>query len=368
MTTKNQNVPSFFDPNNANRWSYRPDQLKLMTEAEAWRASHGIKPAASDRFNLHLLLIDVQKDFCFPEGSLYVGGRSGQGAMEDSRRMAEFIYGNLKLVTNITTTLDTHFAFQIFFAPFWVTADGKPLSPHTMIDLDSEGRLVNVDLGGNPLNKDVRPNPAMARWLTGGDNGAVNYPWLLEQVKHYVAELKRGSKYMLYLWPPHCILGDEGHALVGVIHEARMFHSFVRGMQSWAEIKGGHPLTENYSVLRPEVLSRHDGRPLTQKNTRFIKTLLTSDAVVIGGQASSHCVKSTIDDLLGEIKSEDPKLAKKVYVLKDCMSAVAVPDGKGGFAADFTREAEEALKRFEDSGMHVVESTMPINTWPDIRL
>ena len=41
-----------------------------------------------------------------------------------------------------------------------------------------------------------------------------------------------------------------------------MFHSFARGAQSWVEVKGGNPLTENYSVLRPEVLMRHDGQPL----------------------------------------------------------------------------------------------------------
>ncbi len=143
-----------------------------------------------------------------------------------------------------------------------------------------------------------------------------------------------------------------------------MFHSFVRGAQSWVEVKGGNALTENYSVLRPEVLSRHDGQPLAQRNTAFLKTLLTADAVVIAGQAASHCVKSSIDDLLDEIVAQDKALARKVYVLSDCMSSVTVPDGKGGFAADFTSQAEQALTRFRDAGMHVVRSTDPIETWP----
>ncbi len=67
-----------------------------------------------------------------------------------------------------------------------------------------------------------------------------------------------------------------------------------------------------------------------------MQTLLAADAVVIAGQAASHCVKSTIDDLLDEIVAQDPALANKVYLVTDCMSAVTVPDGKGGFAADFT--------------------------------
>jgi hypothetical protein len=113
---------------------------------------------------------------------------------------------------------------------------------------------------------------------------------------------------------------------------------------------------------------RHDGQPLAQRNTAFIKTLLTADAVVIAGQAASHCVKSSIDDLLEEIVAQDRQLARKVYVLADCMSAVTVPDGKGGFFADFTPQADEALKRFADAGMHVVRSTDPIETWPGIHL
>jgi nicotinamidase-related amidase len=77
-------------------------------------------------------------------------------------------------------------------------------------------------------------------------------------------------------------------------------------------------------------------------------------------------VKSTIDDLLGEIAAQDPALAKKVYLVTDCMSAVTVPDGKGGFAADFTPQAEAALQKFADAGMHLVKSTDPITSWEGI--
>jgi hypothetical protein len=79
-------------------------------------------------------------------------------------------------------------------------------------------------------------------------------------------------------------------------------------------------------------------------------------------------VKSSIDDLLGEILAQDPSLVKKVYILADCMSAVTVPDGKGGLALDFTPQSEAALKRFADAGMHLVRSTDPIESWPGIQL
>src|SRR4051812_43671999 len=96
-----------YDAKNAARYSYSPNQAQVFAEATARHE----RPAAADERTVHLLLIDVQKDFCFPEGSLYVAGRSGQGAIDDSRRIAEFIYGNLGRITTITTTMDTHFAY-----------------------------------------------------------------------------------------------------------------------------------------------------------------------------------------------------------------------------------------------------------------
>jgi nicotinamidase-related amidase len=345
-TTKPLPLPALFDPRRAAEWSYRPDAASVATAATAWRAQHGIRPAAADERRVHLLLIDVQKDFCFPEGTLYVAGRSGTGAIDDSRRIAELIYKNLGVITDITTTLDTHLAYQIFFPSFWLDKADQPLTAFRTIT------------AGEIAAGDVRPNPAMAKWLCGG-----NYTWLCKQVEYYCRELERAGKYQLYLWPPHCLLGSDGHALAGIVHEARLFHAFARTAQSNVEVKGGNPLTENYSVLRPEVTSRFDGAALGQRNTQFVHTLLTADAVVIAGQAASHCVKSTIDDLLTEIAAQDPALAQKVYLVTDCMSAVTVPDGKGGFAADFTAQADAALQKFAAAGMHLVTSTDPITSW-----
>ncbi|HEY4176330.1 MAG TPA: nicotinamidase [Kofleriaceae bacterium] len=344
-------LPPIFDGARASQYAYRPDASQLATTATAWRAQHAIKPSASDETRVHLLLIDVQKDFCFPEGSLYVAGRSGTGAIDDSRRIAELVYRNLNVITEITTTLDTHLAYQIFFPSFWLDRDDAPLTAHRVVTSEQ------IAAG------EARPNPAMAKWLCGG-----NYTWLCKQALHYTKELEKAGKYQLYLWPPHCLLGSDGHALAGIVHEARLFHAFARTSQSNVEVKGGNPLTENYSVLRPEVLSRFDGAALAQRNTGFVQTLLAADAVVIAGQAASHCVKSTIDDLLDEIAAHDPALAKKVYLVTDCMSSVTVPDGKGGFAVDFSAQADQALAKFANAGMHLVRSTDPIASWPGIKL
>ena len=168
-----------------------------------------------------------------------------------------------------------------------------------------------------------------------------------------------------------------GKIVVGMdVLDAMLFHQYVRGSASRLEVKGYNFFTENYSVFKPEVMTRPDPRGGSsllaldgaQRNVAFIRKLMESDAVIIGGQAASHCVKSSIEDFLDEILAKDPALAKKVYVLRDCMSAVTVPDGKGGFYVDNTPDAEAALRKFENAGMNVVDSTTPIASWPGITL
>ena len=346
-------VPPLYDSRHAAEWAYRPDQEAVFREAKAWAAEHGLAPAASDRARVVLLVVDAQKDFCFPEGALYVGGRSGHGAIDDNDRLARFIYRNLGVLSEVTCTLDTHVPFQIFFPAFWLDDQDRPLSPHREITTDDIRRGA------------VRPDPAVAAWVAGGD-----YAWLERQVAFYCEELERAGKYTLYLWPLHCLVGSEGHALAGVIQEARIFHAFARRSQARVELKGTNPLTENYSVLSPEVLLRHDGGPLAERNTEFIRTLLEADAVLIAGQAASHCVRSTIMDLLTEVRRADERLVRKVYILEDCMSAVTVPDPAhpGALLVDFTPQAEAALREFADAGMHVVRSTDPVEGWPEMPL
>ena len=350
VKTTSLDVPSFYDPANAAAWSYRPDLQAVLAHAVDWRRARGVQPAAADRRRVHALLIDVQKDFCFPEGTLYVGGRSGTGAIDDSRRLAEFLYRNAAVITQITATFDTHHAHQIFFSSFWVDAHGRPPAPHRVVTID------DLDSGR------LRPNPDLVAWLGHGEA-----EWLARQARYYCQELEKAGKYQLYLWPPHCVLGSDGHALVGVIQEARMFHAFLRSAPDRSEIKGRNALSEFYSVFSTEVSGLHDGGEGGERNAALLDVLLSEDAIIVAGQAASHCVKSSIEDLLDEIRRRDPALARKVYVLVDCMSSVAVPDGKGGFLSDFTPQAEAALARFAGAGMHLVRSTDPIESWPDWR-
>ncbi len=85
------------------------------------RVSTGSGPAAEDRFRICLVAVDIQNTFCTPGFELFV-----PGAVEDSRRLCEFVYRNLAVLTEIVPTLDTHQAIQIFHAAFLVDAEGQP--------------------------------------------------------------------------------------------------------------------------------------------------------------------------------------------------------------------------------------------------
>ncbi len=337
-------LPAHFDPARVGEVWRVPYQQRAQ-EAEMWAVQHQIPAAAKDRTRICLMAIDVQNTFCLPTFELFVGGRSGTGAIDDNVRLCEFIYRNLGILTAIYPTMDTHTASQIFHSIFWVNDTGQHPEPMTIITFE------------DVKNGVWTVNPAVAFSVAGG-----NYMGLQRHALHYTEQLTQGGKYPLIIWPYHSMLGGIGHALVAAVEEAVFFHNLARHSQTGFEVKGGNPLTENYSVLRPEVLEGADHQPIAQKNTRFIQKLLNYDAVIIAGQAKSHCVAWTIDDLLTEIQAQDPTLAQKVYLMEDCTSAVVVPG-----VVDFTEQADAAFKRFSDAGMTVVKSTDPITTWPGLK-
>jgi nicotinamidase-related amidase len=158
------------------------------------------------------------------------------------------------------------------------------------------------------------------------------------------------------------MLGGIGHALVSLVEEAVFFHSVARYSRPDFRIKGGNPLTEHYSVLGPEVTEGPHGKEIARKDRHLVEKLLEFDAVMIAGQAKSHCVAWTIDDLLTGIRENHIDLAKKIYLLEDCTSPVVIPD-----VVDFSESADSAFRRFAEAGMNIVRSEDPIESWPGIR-
>ena len=320
---------------------WRVPYEERASQAMTWAKKYDIQPASADDFKNLLVLVDVQNTFCIPGFELFVGGRSGTAAVDDNRRLCQFVYRNIHRITAICPTLDTHQAMQIFHGIFLVNDQGEHPAPYTLVTVE------DIESGAWRFN----PNIADSLQIDAGYGEAY--------LQHYVKSLKKGGKYDLTVWPYHAMLGGIGHALVPAVEEAVFFHALARYSQPDFQIKGNNPLTENYSVLQAEVQDGPDGRNVAQNNERLITALLQYDVVIFAGQAKSHCVAWTVEDILYEIKKLDKNLCRKIYLLDDCTSPVVIPG-----AIDYSDQAEEAFQRFSDAGMHIVNSSDPMSSWP----
>lgn len=321
----------------------------LSYQARAWAKQHGLKNAATDKVKMCVLVIDCQNTFCNPDFELFVAGRSGTGAIDDTRRLCEFIYRNLHRVTKIAATMDTHTAMQIFHDVYFINDQGEhpaPFYPPILADDLKSGKW--------------KVNPAIA-------NDLGNYMTLQQDVIYYLTELENAGRYKHTVWPYHAMLGGIGHALVPSFEEVCFFHNLARSSQTTIRTKGGIAYRERFSAMREEVLTGVGGKPMGQKDTELFKMLLTYDYVVFFGQAKSHCVAWTIRDILQEVLAVDKRLANKFYVVEDGSSPVVVP------GVDYTDAANAAIDEFRNAGMNVVRvnddngNPVPIESWPGVQ-
>jgi nicotinamidase-related amidase len=317
-------LPTFYDPKTVRE--VRLERAALVAEAALeYRARHGVLPSAKDRIRVAAFGIDAQIGFCAPEASLFV-----PGAIEDTERTISWIYRNLDKITQLHFSLDTHRVFQIFHPAWWIDDAGKHPAPFTPISYE-----------------DVRAG----KWKP------IAHP---AECLEYVKKLEATGRYVLTIWPYHTLLGGVSHALVPALMEAAIFHAVARTSQTHFETKGTHAMTENYSVLAPEVREL-GGKSVGTFNAAFFKVLMEFDRVYVFGQAKSHCVLSTLRDMQEHIASVDPKLMNKVWILEDATSPVQPPPiDPLPPSLDFPRIADEAFRELAAAGMKIVKTTDPV--------
>lgn len=335
-------IPEFFDPDKADKF-WRVPYVERAQQAHDWARQHNIQPSSKDDFIISLVCVDMQNTFCNPEYPMYVRGKSGRGAVEDNCNMARFIYRNLDVITGITATLDSHRLMHVFHPIFLVNDEGNHPEPNSRISVE------DIEEGRWKFNPEVAPDLDIT----------VEYGQKV--LEHYVKELRKRERFDLTIWPYHSMVGGLGHALVGILEEAIFFHDQARLNQADFIQKGQYPLTEAYSAIGPEVTEGPEGEKLGERSDWLFNKLTESDMLIIGGEAKSHCVNWTIQDLLGRIRSEDESLVERIYLLEDCTSSIVVP-GK----LDYSEEADEAFRKYDQAGMHVVQSTDPISSWPGV--
>ncbi len=242
-----------------------------------------------------LLIIDAQFDFCNPAGTLFV-----PGADQDVLRIAGLLETKSSAIDDVIVTLDTHQVLDISHPGFWKDAEGRNPDPFTPITLN-----------------EVRSG----RWKP---------LWEEEWVISYLESLEKQDQFTHFIWPEHCVLGTAGNALEPVLAAALRDRARLTGRNHLTVIKGLNPFTEHFGIFEAQVPM--GGDPDTQLNRQLLAQLDEYDNILVCGEARSHCVATSIRQIL----KYAPELIPRITLLTDCMSDVS---GMGHLADPIYAEA-----------------------------
>ena len=253
-----------------------------------------------------LLTIDPQDDFSIPTGSLFV-----KGADKDMTRLSKAVIKNKGRIDRIVCTKDAHRSLHIAHPVWWVDQSDKHPDPFTVISTQ------DVESG---------------KWR------AYNHGYQAKSLD-YVKKLDATpNKYMLCIWPPHCLIGSKGFTI-----HSELFAAFQEWESQFAVVdfvtKGSNIFTEHYSAFKAEVFDPDDAEG-TGPNMRMVEYLKDADRIYIAGEALSHCVRATVTDIADHFGDA---YVKKFVLLEDACSSV------GGFE----KQGEEFIQKMIRRGMHV---------------
>jgi nicotinamidase/pyrazinamidase len=272
---------------------------------------------------LELVCIDPQLDFCVPNGTL-AGVQTGTllvpGAHDDMKRLSGWIDKNSSKIGRIRVTLDSHHRIDLAHKWFWKDKAGNHPLPLSQA-LAQNGAPTFIS------SKDIKDGTWMPM-----------VPSLIPKMLAYTEALEKNQQFALTIWDDHCIIGTPGAAVVPELQNS---------LDKWCETKfatidyvtkGSNVFTEHYGAFAAEVPDPED--PTTQLQTDLIKSIEDNDVIVWAGEASTHCVMTTMRQAFGVF---GPDGIKKSVLLKDAMSGI--PHAQKAF--------DDFLDEFQKKGLQV---------------
>ena len=197
------------------------------------------------------------------------------------KRVATLIGRLNRKLTDIHVTMDSRHLLHISHPLWFQDAEGHHPEPFTVMR-EVDGTIVGgrIDAEGN---------------LHGTTPYITTISCFLERTLDYLRALEKGRRYLHRIWPPHCLMGTPGHAIVAPVMQAVLdwcnrevafpcFHS-----------TGGNASVEHFSAVRAEVPDRDD--PTTDFNSDMISMLMEADEILVAGEPGSHVVASTLYDI-----------------------------------------------------------------------
>ena len=261
--------------------------------------------------NVQLLVIDPQNDFMDSPGSTL----PVPGANADMTRLAGLVGRVGSKLADIHVTLDSHRVIDVSHRGMWRDQDGNMPNPFTLI-----------------FAKDIESGVWTPR-----------NPKLRGRMLAYTSTLeKTPGNYAHLIWPDHCLIGTPGAAV-----QSNLFAA----LEAWERkefanvnyvTKGTNVFTEHFGALQAEVPDPQD--PSTQLNTGVLEMLRDADIVGVAGEALSHCVLRTVNQIAQHIGDAH---IKKFHIITDCTQPV--PQAPG--TPDFPAIAQAWLADMQRQGM-----------------
>ena len=258
---------------------------------------------------VHAIIIDPQEDFCNPKGALSVGG-----ADQDMIRLGAMLNRLRNKLDDIHITLDSHQEVHIAHPIWWTNSAGQHPNPFTLISEDD-----------------------VVKGVWRATNRATQ-----DRSLKYVQTLKANKRYVLCIWPAHCIIGTPGWTIAEPVRNAVTEWCKTRFKKVDFVTKGSNPFTEHYSAVQADVIDDDDQG--TMLNTKLLQILAAADVIPICGEALSHCVANTITDIANNFGEDN---IKKFVLIEDTCSNVA----------GFEQLGKDFVVAMMKRGMKVAKST-----------
>lgn len=271
--------------------------------------------------NITLLIVDPQNDFCIKDdGHGNRGALVVPGADQDMIRLAQFLDRMGDRIDNIAVTLDSHQVIGIERPRIWRrTSDGTEPSPFTCLGIHPDDRRIVKYVPGGTNPNAFGLSPTEEEYTTAFPTWVHQFPGRKTPggAFEYLKALAAKGRYPHVIWPEHCVVGQWGWGIVPQLAESlgnweRKFYGRITYVS-----KGNNPWTEHFSGVKAEVEDPSD--PSTQINTKLVQSFEESDLVLVTGEALSHCVANTGNDIA---EAFDPKNVSKLVLLTDTTSNV----------------------------------------------
>lgn len=248
-----------------------------------------------------------------------VSGRlSVPGAILDTMRGIEFDIRNMQYISAHALSIDTHGIEPSVFDTARYVARYDYTFPVNNPD-DPDEVPYTVRRGEHP--RDYTAVTAEMIWHKEKNANGLWWP-VLDQDENfdYGQKLKEKRGTPIVTWPRHCTRFTPGQSIDQAVWACIVLHALLRRIEPLIFMKGLTRKSEYYGILGPEVIIAGDTN--AQMNLPGLQLYTQFDIIIIDGQAGSHCVLRTVQQLFEYIMEKAPDQISKLIVVKDGVSCI----------------------------------------------